>query len=518
MKRFFTYVFTLGLLLGFATLSESASNEPKRGGTLTMAISKRMKMLNPLVRTSSTEKRIRDLMFESLLGMDLKGKIQPNLAESWDVSKDGKIYTFRLRKGVKFHNGQEVTAEDAKFAIDYTLNPKNGATGLNDLSQVEGAKAVDRYTLKVYLKKPNPAFTILLTSIRTFSVIPKGSLEEGVRRPPKFPPGTGPFKFVEWKPGRRIVIDRFDDYWGHKAYLDRVILRVISDDTVRLTAVRAGDVDLMVRVPYEWAKHIVAGKLKGIGFVKSTYGNARSIEFNVADPPFNNKKMRLAVAHAIDRKEILNGAYFGLGGPASQRFPKGHVWYFNEVSSPSYDLDKARALLKESDYKGEEIELLLSRGVAGFETEATIVQAQLKKIGMKVKLTILERASALDYRRKGNYAFKFKGGAYYTDPVEAYNLYRCEKDLRKRRSNEAGYCDKEFDDLLVRGETEVDPAQRRKLFKRLVTKLYEDLPLVAIGFIPRYFAFADHVKGFTTDHGTAFRYWGGGLNYTWLDK
>ena len=134
MKRFFTYIIILGLLQGFTTLSASAADQPKRGGTLTMAISSKMKMMNPLVRTSSVEKRIRDLMFESLVALDLKGKVQPNLAESWEVSKDGKTYTFRLRKGVKFHNGQEMTAEDAKFAIDYTLNPRNGAYGIKDLN------------------------------------------------------------------------------------------------------------------------------------------------------------------------------------------------------------------------------------------------------------------------------------------------------------------------------------------------------------------------------------------------
>ena len=233
--------------------------------------------MNPLVRTSSTEKRIRDLIFESLLGLDGSGKIQPNLAESWKVSKDGKTYTFQLRKGVKFHNGQEMTAEDAKFAIDYTLNPKSGAYGLNDLSQVEGVQAAGRYTLKVFLKDANPVFPTLLSSIRSFSVIPKGSLEVGMRKPPKFPPGTGPFKFVEWVPGQRIVFDRFDDYWGHKAYLDRVVMKVISNSAVRFTTVRTGEVDLIARAPYDWIKKIVAGEIKGVDVAKGSFGNARNI-------------------------------------------------------------------------------------------------------------------------------------------------------------------------------------------------------------------------------------------------
>ncbi len=517
MKRFFTYISMVGLLIGLTYVSARAADEPKRGGTLTMAISNKMKMMNPLVRTSSVEKRIRDLMFESLLVLDSKGKVQPNLAESWQISQDGKTYTFRLRRGVKFHNGQEMTAEDAKFAMDYTMNPKNGAYGIKDLNQVEGVEAVDRYTLKVYLKRPTPVFPILLSEIRSFSVIPKGSLEESVRKPVTFPPGTGPFKFVEWKPGRQIVFDRFDDYWGHKAYVDRVILKVIGNSTVRFTALRAGDVDVIVRVPHEWINTVEQGKIKGIGFAGSFPGNANNIEFNVADPPFNNKKLRLAVAHALNRKEILQGAYFGMGSIARQRFPKDHYWYFEEAPIPSYDLAKARALVKESGYKGEEVDLMISRGNPGYEAEATIIQSQLKKIGVKMKITPLERASALDYRRKGKFHFKLSGGSAYADPIQAYNEYECE-DLRKRRSNEAGYCDKEFDRLLAKAETERDPAKRRELFKKLVQMLNKEIPLLPILFATRHFAFRDYVKGFTTDENAHYRHYGGGLNYTWIDK
>src|SRR5262245_13496759 len=120
----------LALILSSLLLSQSlhaASSQPKRGGTITLAVSKELALMNPLVNTSSTESRIRELMFEPLLGRDAKGAIQPRLAESWEISKDGKLYTFHLRKGVKFNNGKEMTAEDIKFAIDYTLNPNNSA-------------------------------------------------------------------------------------------------------------------------------------------------------------------------------------------------------------------------------------------------------------------------------------------------------------------------------------------------------------------------------------------------------
>jgi peptide/nickel transport system substrate-binding protein len=161
----------LGLVLFIFLLSAQAAQvaaaEPKRGGTITLGVTRDISVMNPLVDTGSTQKRIRDLMFEPLLAIDLKGNLQPALAEGWEVSKDGKLYTIRLRKGVKFHNGQEMTAEDAKFAIDYSMNEKNGARGFAELSIVDRAEARDKYTLNT-LKRPRPDLNTPLARIETF--------------------------------------------------------------------------------------------------------------------------------------------------------------------------------------------------------------------------------------------------------------------------------------------------------------------------------------------------------------
>jgi peptide/nickel transport system substrate-binding protein len=515
MKRLLILALALGSLLIHAPL-HSASSQPKRGGTLTLAVSKELALMNPLINTSSTESRIRELMFEPLLGRDAKGAIQPRLAESWEISKDGKVYTFRLRKGVKFHDGKEMTADDVKFAIDYTLSPKNGAYGLADLEAVEKVETADKYTLKISLKKINPLFLTTLTDIRAFSVVPKESLPEGMRKPATFPPGTGPFKFVEWKPGQRVVFERFADYWGEKAFVDRVVMREISDATVRFTALQAGDVDIIERTPYEWVQQILQGKLKGIGYAKANNAGARNLEFNVADPPFNNKKLRLAIAYAIDKQEIMQAAYFGLAEVSDQRFPKGSIWYF-DVPAPKYDLNKARAYLKESGYKGETIELMGNRGEVA-EVEGAAIQAQLKKIGVKVEIKILERASALEARRQGKYMFKLAGGSDYPDPLPAYEEYACEPDPKNRRLNETAYCDKDYDALIKKAEVEVDLEKRKTLFKQVVTKLIDDSPIVPMGFTPRFFTFRDYVKGFATNSSGDFQPFIGGLSRAWIDK
>ncbi len=336
-------------------------------------------------------------------------------------------------------------------------------------------------------------------------------------RPDTFPPGTGPFKFVEWKSKQRMVFDRFDDYWGHKAYVDRVILRPIANSTVRFTALRSGDVDIVERSPYEWVRAVSNGKIKGIDIVKAPYAGFRRLYFNVADPPFNSKELRQAVAHAMNKKEILRAAYFGFGETTDQKYPKDHTWYIEGVPSPSCDLKKAKSLVQKSGYKGKTLTIMLRQG-EDQAIEATVLQAQLKKIGLKVTLDVLDYGSYTDRQRKGDYSFMFFGGGYDPDPTMVYGPDLTCVNPQRRIANVAAYCDREVEDLVKKAETELNPTKRKAQFKQILTQVGEDLPFIPVGYVPRFFTLRTYVKGFTTDSGGAFRPWGAGLNHAWLDK
>lgn len=493
-----------------------AAEQPKRGGTLTMATRGDMVLLNPLIGTRSVDKAVRDLMFESLLGLDLKGNVQSNLAESWQMSKDARLYTLKLRKGVRFHDGRLMTSADVKFAVDYTLNPKNGAYGLTELSVVDRVETPDANTVVFRLKDPAPAFLYALASIRSFSVVPKDSLQEGVDKPATLPPGTGPFRFVEWAPQQRIVLDRFADYWGPKAFLDRLVLRPIRDPTVRFTALRAGDVDMIETTPLQWVKKIADGEIKGLGLAAAERELMRRIIFNLAAPPFDNLKLRLAVAHAIDKKEFIQAPFFGFGEPTDQKHPKGHVWHIEGVPFPAYDPNRARTLLKESGYQGQTLELLIDQDN---EPEATVLQAHLKRIGMNVKILAFDTSVYRTRSRSGEFAFRLSGGSFYADPSTTYAPdLACETDRSKRASNFSGYCNPEVDALFKSAEREPDPAKRKALFKQILTRIAQDSPEVYAGYGPRFFTFRDYVKGFTLNDEGDYRWWGGGLNHTWLEK
>jgi peptide/nickel transport system substrate-binding protein len=411
-----------------------------------------------------------------------------------------------------------MTAEDVKFVMDYEMNPKNGAQGFNNLKIVDQVETPDKYTLRVHLKTPSAGFLSTLTSLRGFSVLPKSSVPEGVDKVSTFPTGTGPFKFVEWKPGQRIVLQRYDGYWGHKAFIDTLVFKPVRDDSTRFAALRAGDVDMVERTTLEWAKQAVEGKLKGIGYAQAPHAEFVGIQFNVAAPPFDNKKLRQAVAHAINKKEILQGAYLGFGESTEQKYPRGHTWYIDDAPAVPFDPAKARALLKEAGYSGQLIKLSVDNQRTR-EASGTVVQAQLKRVGMNVEVEILEDSIHRVRARSGEYQFRVTSGTFEPDPAATYGSdLLCPEDLKRRSANLTGYCDPEMDALIKKTVVEPQLERRRALVKQIVAKVVDDSPQIYVGYVPLFHTFRDHVKGFTTDSDGNFRHFGGGLNYTWLDR
>jgi peptide/nickel transport system substrate-binding protein len=238
----------------------------------------------------------------------------------------------------------------------------------------------------------------------------------------------------------------------------------------------------------------------------------------VAQPPLNNKKLRQAIAHAIDKREVIQGTFSGYGEPIIQKYPKGHVWYFDDIPFLSYDPYKAKALLKESGYNGEAIEI--SGGMAGdVPTMASVLQAQFKRVGINTKIHLLDSGASNETARTGNFEIRIGAAGKTLDASDTYGRdFGCEADLKKRVNNQTGYCDKEMEALINRAETEMNHQTRRELFKRILTKLNDDVPTVFLAFVPRFFAFRDHVKGFTSIDDGTYRWFGGGLTHTWLDK
>ena len=280
MKRLW-FVGLLGAIISSAALV-SAGESPKYGGRLVFGIAKDIISLNPFYRTQSTDSFVRELMFQTLLDLDDRQKPIPALAESWGLSKDEKTYRFSLRRGVRFHNDKELTAEDVKWSIDYALDPKNEATGLTLLRNLQEVRAKDKYTVEIVLKQPQAAFLVQVSAIQPFVIVPRDSIPAAKSNLSAFPPGTGPFVYKDYKIARELVLTRNKNYWQKGLpYIDELVLKPVVDDQVRFLYLRSRDLDMIERTPYAFVKKVVDGEMPGIQIAEAKYAGFRRLVFNV---------------------------------------------------------------------------------------------------------------------------------------------------------------------------------------------------------------------------------------------
>jgi len=516
----FRWTLFTSLLLWSLSPLWGQEGKPRYGGRLVIGLEKDVSTLNPFVRMQSTDMDVRTHIYEALLDTDLAGNIIPALAESWEISKDGLSYTFKLRRGVKFHNGQEMTAEDIRWCAEYAMNPKVGATGGSQLDEVKGITAVNPYTIRFTLKTPQASFLSRMATLRPFPVVPKGSLSEGEEKSSTFPPGTGPFVFKEWRPEREIVLTRFRDYWQRGVpYLDEVVFKPVPDPTVRFTSLRAGDLDLIERTPYAFVRKLASGEARHIKVTAAAASGFDRLVFNVVDPPFDNPKLRLAVAYAIDKKHYLQGAYWGYGEPIDQRAYAGSSW-FVKLPPRGRDVDRVKQLLREAG-AGENFEFEIL-GRKGSEEAYQVLQQQLNSAGLKAKVVVLSGSAYQQRTRTGEFQAALLGGSVALDPHDVYPAeYGCEAEMVKaktRRLNYAGYCNQEADRLLDEAGKITDYKKRHELYSKVARILHDEAPVVSLAFIPRFFTYNERVKGFTTDAVGRFSSTTFGISRAWIER
>jgi peptide/nickel transport system substrate-binding protein len=512
MKRFsslavFLFLGIFGEIAGHAATVE----KPMSGGTLRFGTQRDISALNPFQDTRSIEHGVRSLIYEPLLTEE-DYKIKPYLAESWEISKDGKEYTFRLKHGIKFHNGKEMTAQDVYWSVSYTMNPKNRAYGADKFKGVKSVQLVDNSGIRIVLNEPGAPFLSHLTSIQGLPVVPKESLAQG-EKPQRFPPGTGPFVFEEWKPEQRIELRRFTDYWQRGLpHVDRLIIRPVRDDEVRLTALRSGDLDVIDRVAKQSVDKIKKGQLGDLKLVLATAAGLRPLIFNVSKPPFDKVEVRQAVAYAIDKEEIIKGAYWGLGIPINQKFEPSSPWYF-KIPDRKRDLAKAKALLEKAGYpRGFRTKANVFQGT---EDEMLVVQGQLREIGIETEIDIVPFATAIRNMKTGDFTMGTYGGDISLDPdTNYYPHYRSEETVSQNFSR---YKNPRVDQLLDEGRISLDPKKRQQIYREFAQITSEELPVIWMALTPYVYAHAPHVKGFDVEPQGLFFSGDKGIPMIWLN-
>jgi peptide/nickel transport system substrate-binding protein len=482
--------------------------------------------LNPVVATDGQSYIAEWPIYDSLVELDDKLGVKPLLAESWEVSRDGLTYTFKLKKGVKWHDGKPFTARDVAFTFYSVLDPKvttphrgyfDALVGFPELTNKENPKkpeelaqkpieVLDDHTVRFRLRYPYGAFLAVLVNPRA-GIVPEHILKGQDLNTAEFnrkPIGTGPFKFVEWKRGERIVLEANPDYHGGRPALDRLIYRVIPDNVVLLQELRAGGVDFIERPPLT-----EVGKLKQTAGLKVLTADNTSytyLGFRQDLAPFDDIRVRRALYHAIDVPAIVREVLQGYGAIANGQFPPGSWAYDPSVKPYAYDPNRAKALLAEAGWKpgpdgilvkdGKRLAFSLRHDQADQTVKDTtiIIQEFLKKVGVEATVEPLDWPTFVKKLFASEFEGIVVGWTNFHDPDPfAWSIWH---SSQWKARNFAHYKSPRADAALEAARQARDQGERKKHYAEFSKILMEDAPYVFLYFPQQVYVTRQSYDGF----------------------
>ncbi len=477
---------------------------PVRGGTLRVELISEIVRLDPHASTAAVDRQVYQSLYDHFLDLDANGNIVPAICSSWS-QPDSTTYIFKLRDGVRFHDGTKLDADAVVWnfsrmlgRLDKKLLPSPNARA-SEVAQIDSVKAEDPLTVRITLKTPFAPFLSILTD-RVGMFISPTSFEKDPEGFFSKPVGAGSFRFVEWRKGDRLVLERFDGYYqSGRPYLDRIIYTFQADATQRLNDLRSDTVDIIQTFApkdIDIVKREASGGSIGYS-VKATWAWL-GYELNNRKPPFDNKLLRKAFMYAIDIDEIIRTVYHGIDIPANYGFiTPAHGQFYDpnyrpHSKWPKADLDAARQALKEAGYP-DGFDFELQAGVDPIaKLEAELIQAQLSRVGIRVKITQLDFTRQLRNLEQGNYQASAIGWSGRPDPDQnSYMFWRTGGSF-----NFMGYSNPKVDELFDRSRSETDPAKRANIYRQIIDILYDDVPYIFVRHPADLKAWRSRVNGF----------------------
>ena len=506
-----------GIMPGIAAAAET----PKAGGTITIGMEANPDTFDPHRTSTLLAIKIHNNIYNGILKITYDGKnvrFEPDLATSWDI-KDETIHTFQFHQGVTFHNGDELTAEAVKWSLERVANPATKSPHAWKLEAVETLEVLDKYTLRMSLKHPDPFLPVALTGAtgRAGTIVSKSAIEATGEAYGHKPVGTGPFKFVEWIDNSHITLERNPNYFESDAsgaklpYLDRIHIKIISEDSSRIAAMETGEVDGLESAPYQFVSRLRANDKLNV--YTQVGGNYAHLTMQCSKPPFDNKKLRQAVAYAINREAYIKAVYFGEAIPAHGAIspPMSDFWdseFSSGTNGQYYDAEKAKALVQESGYDGREITYVVASWGNG-PRRAQVLQAMLNAVGIKTKLSLNESASWRKLTRSGE--FELYDGAWSADLDPDETLYP--EWHSTGEWNRGKYNNPEFDAAVEAARATIDVAKRRAAYDKAQQITAEDPPCAFIAHYNEFKVFAKYVKNFNPIPADLIN-----MHEVWLDK
>ncbi len=478
-------------MLSAGTLDTSAA--PARGGTLTLVTGSDPPSLDPHRTPSVTVAHY--VMYETLVTVDRNtGEFIPGLAESWEVSRDGLAITFKLRRGVKFHDGTPFNAAAVRATFDRLTSREMNAPGASWVGTLTRTEVVDDFTVRLVFSKPYaPIFSSLRISflaILSPAAIAKMGADYGQN-----PVGTGPFRFKQWIPNDRIVYERNPDYaWGPShyknrgaAHFDQLVIRIIPDESTRVIAFERGDIDLLPAAPARDARRLMReGKFP---FVQIPTTSGTYLGLNVKKAPLNDVRVRRAIGHAVNNEEVARIALEGLAVPMHSPIAPTIWGYWDGVRqfAINHDPEKARALLAEAGYRpgaggvmtkdGKPLEFTVWTYARMTNVRIGVVlQSQLRAAGIRMNIEQMEPATLLSSTQRGEHDALVISYGWPDADILFYFFH----SSRLPTTNRVHYSNARVDKLLEDGQTTVEPAKRLEVYKELQRILLAEVPWVPL--------------------------------------
>ncbi|MDR1977685.1 MAG: ABC transporter substrate-binding protein [Synergistaceae bacterium] len=488
------------LLLSCCFLAASHLPSLAAQDVLTVACVYDAKTLDPHITNDTGSHLMMRQIYEKLVDFDENLNVVPNLAESWEISEDGKTYTFHLRRGVKFHNGEEMKASDVFFSFKRMLSPE--AAAIHAYSKVidpDSFKIIDDYTIVMSTKEPLGAFLASMNhgfaSIVSEKAVTEAGQDYGVN-----PVGTGAFKFVSWAKGDRLTLERFDEYHGVKPALSKMILRAVTESTSRTIELESGAVDIVQDPPGSDVNRLEGNS--GLKVMRMPGQLVYHMGFNLDKAPYDNIKVRQAMNIAVNRPGMAKVVYRGNATPATGPWTEAVKYAVTDAPQIAYDIERAKQLLKEAGYENgfKAVIWVPDRKEQG--DMATILQSEYKKIGIDMEIKVYEWGAYIEALKDPEhelYIMGWSGGAPAPDPYFFAGPKFHSSVVGS--SNRCRLNDKTVDSLIDRGAAMKDGPEREKIYKELYVKIEELLPWIVLVNPDQIFAAKKSVEG--VDYGSS---------------
>ena len=440
--------------------------------------------LDPHLAVAAGTKEVMFNVFEGLMKPTSTGDLTPAVAESYTVSEDRLTYTFTLREGVKFHNGDEVTAEDVVYSISRCADTTDGTPLVEAFSVIQSVEAVDARTVAITIAEPSNEFISYMTT----AILPADYDQQDTA-----PVGTGPFKFVSRAAQDNIVLEKFDEYWGTPAYLDKVTFKIMENADSLVMSLQSGAIDL--------CSHLTSTQVAQLGgdfyVAEGTMNLVQALYLNNAEKPFDDVRVRQALCYAVDKQGIIDLAFDGYGSPIGSSMYPAFGKYFDESLTNYYtkDVEKAKSLLTDAGYpNGFEMTITVPSNYPPHIDTAQVLVEQLKEIGVTAKIELVEWGTWVSDVYAGRQFQSTVVGVDASNMTARALLERFTSDYAKNFIN---YNNADYDALFQQALTTYDDAGQTAIYKAMEKNLTENAANVYIQDLADLVAVRQGLEGVT---------------------